>query len=104
MYPTLLDTETGQKVDAAKMDCSLFWWAEGNGSCDCNRAICLGEDIVDELTKKFGEHVCYGSERIIAIDVHGDLEGRTKDEALEEINESYPEELVARHLITRKTK
>ncbi|MCP5018898.1 MAG: hypothetical protein GY938_27020 [Ketobacter sp.] len=35
---TILDTETGKKknIDSAF---SAYWWAEGNGSCDCNRAI-----------------------------------------------------------------
>jgi hypothetical protein len=93
MYPTLLDTKTGKTVVAENMDCNVFWWTEGNGSCDCNRAICIGEDVVDELEAEFGEHVCCGYNRIVAIDIHGDLEGLTKDEVLEDLNSEYPEDL-----------
>lgn len=93
MYPTLLDTKTGKTVDAESMDSSLFWWADGNGSCDCNRAIAMGDDVDDEMTEQFGDGECFGCTRIIAIDVHGDLEGMTKKEILEEMNGEYPNEL-----------
>ena len=93
MYPILLDTKTGKTFEAKKMEASLFWWADGNGSCDCNRAIVGGEEIVDELDGVFGIGTCYGCKRIVAIDVKGDLEGVTKKKVLEEMNSEYPEEL-----------
>lgn len=93
MYPTLLDTKTGKTAVAKSMDSSLFWWAEGNGSCDCNRSIAIGDDVDDEMTEQFGEGLCFGYTRIVAIDVHGDFEGMTKKEILEEMNSEYPDEL-----------
>jgi hypothetical protein len=98
MYPTLLDTKTGKKVDAKEFDSSFFWWADGNGSCDCNRAIAMGDDVDDEMTSQFGEGVCFGCTRIIAVDVHGDLEGLSKAEVLAEMNSEYPDELIKAHL------
>lgn len=99
MIPTLLDTKTGQiVVPGEDWDSSLYWWAEGNGSCDCNRAIAMG--IEDELQEELGlaDNICLGSTRIIAIDVTGDLEGFSKEGVLDEINESYPKEVsVKRH-------
>ena len=93
MYPTLLDTKTGKTAIASDTDRSVFWWSEGNGSCDCNRALCIGEDVVNELEEQFGTNVCCGCTRIVAIDVHGDLEGLTKEEVLENLNSDYPENL-----------
>ena len=86
MRPTLLDKVTGEKAEG--VEGSLFWWSQGNGSCDCNRAIAFdGAD--EELEKKFGEYACYGTERFLAVDVHGDLEGETKESALAKINARY---------------
>lgn len=39
--PLILDTETGQ-IERGFDGMGGLWWAEGNGSCDCNRAICFG--------------------------------------------------------------
>lgn len=93
MYPTLLDTKTGKRVIAKGMDYSLFWWTEGNGSCDCNRAIAIGNDVENEMTIEFGAGCCFGNSRIVAIDVHGDLEGISKEQILREMNDEYPETL-----------
>lgn len=67
------------------MDAPVLWWTEGNGSCDCNRAICFGEELA--------ENTCAGCSRFVAIDIHGDTEGYTKKEILEEMNSEYPDEL-----------
>lgn len=44
---TLLDTRTGQQTtiteDWDSIDAAEFYWEEGNGSCDCNRRVVLGE-------------------------------------------------------------
>lgn len=95
MYPTLLDTKTGKTVTAKDMDSSLFWWIDGNGSCDCNRAIAFGDDVEEEMTAGFGEGCCFGCSRIIAVDVHGDLEGVSKEQIIKEMNDEYPETLKA---------
>ena len=95
MYPVLLDTETGEKHEASQFT-GWFWWAEGNGSCDCNRAIVFDKE--DELEEKFGEGVCPGGTRFIAVDVHGDLEGMSKAQILDDFNSEYPEELVRRYV------
>ena|ERR1043165_567345 len=89
MYPRLLDTKTGKLVDASRHDTDLFWWSEGNGSCDCNRAICMGEEVVEEM----GDLGCV-SLRIVAVDVLGDLEGMPKEYILERMNAEYPCDLV----------
>ena len=67
-------------------DTQLFWWSEGNGSCDCNRAYELG--IHYEMVKEYGDY-CFGEKRIIAIDVEGDLNGHTKEEILQRVNQYY---------------
>lgn len=94
MYPTLLDTKTGQSVVASDKDFSVYWWTEGNGSCDCNRALVFGDEVIEELEAEFGEDVCCGCRRIVATDVHGDLEGFTKQQVLAEMNQDYPDELM----------
>lgn len=38
---------------------------------------------------------CDGCKRILAIDVHGDLEGVAKKEILAELNSGYPDKLIA---------
>ena len=56
MQITILDTKTGnKKVIETKF--SPFWWAEGNGSCDCNRAIEMDcdEEFDGEMRKKHPE-------------------------------------------------
>jgi hypothetical protein len=87
MIVTFKDLKTGLTGCNKTWDHTLFWWSEGNGGCDCNRAIVM--DIDEEMSLGFGEHCCYGSERIVAVDVCGDLEGFTKDFVLTEINSSY---------------
>lgn len=96
MYPTLLDTKTGKVVALQYVDnheFSVFWWSQGNGSCDCNRSSRFGQEVVDELNAEFGEESCFGSNRFVAIDANGDLEGLTKDEVLDKLNCDYPESL-----------
>lgn len=103
IYPTLLDTETGETRGASQFK-GWFWWAEGNGSCDCNRAIIFDKE--DEMEARFPPPdgvpddcgVCFGCTRFIAVDVHGDLEGMSKAQILEDMNSEYPEELVRRYV------
>ena len=83
MKLTYFDIKTG-KTYKGEFDWSLFSWSKGNGSCDCNRSIECG------IKEEFGDpDRCFGSTRLIAVDIDGDLEGHTKEEALSFINESY---------------
>lgn len=93
MYPTLLDIKTGKTVTAKDSESSVFWWTEGNGSCDCNRAAEFDDDIYDEIAQQFEENVCFGCHRIVAIDAHGDLESCSKEDVLEWMNDGYPDNL-----------
>lgn len=93
MYPTLLDTKTGRIVVASDKEYPVDWWTEGGGSCDCNRALVFGDEVVEELEAQFGEDVCCGCTRIVATDVHGNLEGFTKQQILSDMNRDYPDGL-----------
>lgn len=96
MHPTILDTHTGECVTLSNWEASVFWWTEGNGSCDCNRAIAMGHENPD--SNKGEVEACLGCARYIAIDVHGDLEGIRKDDVLQMMNEGYPQELISQHV------
>ena len=83
----LLDTATGEEV-IVETTRSAFYWAEGDGSCDCNRETEFGMDTVSNH--------CIGNERYLIIE--STYEGYT----LEELNEGYPEGLLQRHLAVMK--
>lgn len=93
MYVTIIDTETEERRVLADLVASVFWWTEGDGSCDCNRAIAMGHK---ELVGN--REACLGHRRFVAVDVHGDLEGRDKADVLHEMNEGYPAELVRKYV------
>lgn len=94
-YPKFIDTKTGV-TRMANYPFSLYWWSYGNGSCDCNRAPLF--DMEDDLQMDLGtdDNTCFGCTRFIAIDVFGDLEGMSKQEALAAINDEYPSDLIAK--------
>lgn len=92
MYPTIVDSQTGERKTLKDFDAPTAWWAEGDGSCDCNRAIYMGLD--DQL----GPGVCLGHHRFIAVDVHGDLEGWSRVEVLRAMNADYPADVVQMHI------
>lgn len=46
----ILDRETGETISSE--DYSYFWWAQGNGSCDCNRRILFGLPMSDECVSE----------------------------------------------------
>ncbi len=81
---TVLDTETGRTATDERF--SAFWWAEGNGSCDCNRRY-LFDSFEDE-----GVGVCKGAHRYLIVSC-SDPDGYT----YEDFNDDYPKELVDRH-------
>ncbi|KWN04823.1 hypothetical protein WT83_30475 [Burkholderia territorii] len=97
MRTTILDTVTGEcKHVAAEWDGDVFWWTEGNGSCDCNRAIAMGHE---DVTNAVGDQeVCLGHARFLVIDVCGDLEGHDKADVITQANAGYPADMVTRHL------
>ena len=107
MKVTLLDTKTGERRDCSDWcngeEFSVYWWQEGNGSCDCNRALAFDrgdEDHSEEQRLALGaeENGCLGCRRWLIVDVSGDLEGMTREQILAEANSEYPEDLVALHV------
>jgi hypothetical protein len=88
--PTFEDQVTGEVTSTAdkRWEGDVFWWTEGNGSCDCNRAIVCGKE--DEMDAAMHQGFCYGCKRFVAIDVAGDFEGMTKAEMLAALNSDYP--------------
>ena len=96
MYPTLLDIETGETKECVTWDWDVFWWTDGNGACDCNRAHAMGKH--DEMDARMrAQHPnlrawqsnCYGCKRFLVVEVHGDLEGLTREEVIREANSEY---------------
>ncbi len=94
MIVTILDIVTGQR----RRDPSVpgdwegdnWYWMEGNGSCDCNRAIPFGRENVTGI--------CDGHQRYLIIDVEGNLAEYTREEWIAAANRSYPTALVKAHL------
>lgn len=80
---TILDTETGKTAEVG-LDYSAYWWAEGNGSCDCNRQIVMQGFYTDDVK-------C-GNLRYLIISADTDCY------SLRELNDEYPEELVAKYV------
>lgn len=61
VVPVLLDVMSG-KVVAAPESYHEFWWTEGDGSCDCNRAAMFGHD-------NYTEGFCDNCARYVVVDV-----------------------------------
>lgn len=86
MIVTLLDTQTG-KTHVTGNDYDAYWWADGNGSCDCNRALQMGVSLPES-----NDNLCIGSKRFLIID------SDDKAYSLAELNDNYPSELLSKHL------
>ena len=86
MKVVILDTQTGErKTTDESFDWDAYWWAEGNGSCDCNREIpFVGLD--------FSDCFCKGAKRYLIV------EAESKEYSLDEYNSDYPAELKEKHL------
>lgn len=82
MRVTILDVITNETKDL-EQDWPVWWWEDGNGSCDCNRAIFFGHS--EPGTHRY----CAGAERYVIVDVHGDLEGETTEDILARLNSDY---------------
>ena len=100
MKLTLLDTQTGETVDVDS-PFDAYWWACGNGSCDCNRAIEFSDEVYDVLHAKMRQahpelkewqDLCYGCERLLIIAAESD------EYTLDEFNQDYPQALKAQWL------
>lgn len=88
---TFIDRETGAMATSTE-PMSEFWWTEGNGSCDCNRAYVFG--VEDDVMK------CQ-SKRFLAVDVEGDLGEMTKVEMLAAMNGDYVDATTYRKLVAQ---
>ncbi len=97
MNVIVVDTTSGLKVesrDTLFRDQDIWWWTEGNGSCDCNRAKMFPEEIDVEMDAKMRkdhpelkEHqsYCYGEERFVVIAVNPMPRGYN----LDDFNDGY---------------
>lgn len=101
MIVTILDTKTGEVRTCAewcsKNDFDLYWWSEGNGSCDCNRAIAFnGGDsaLYEEQQKALGleDNTCLGCHRWLIVGVQGDTDGINVRRAIAMCNQGYSRE------------
>lgn len=82
---TILDTVTGEKKVHWQQDADVYYWAEGNGLCDCNRSLAF---------LSLNDCSDCGTSRYLICDVEGDFEGQTKEEVLAWLNDDYPTEFV----------
>jgi len=80
---TILDTVTGEKRTTTDDDWSGYFWSEGNGSCDCNRA------------REFGIVSGCGSNRFLIVGVSGTIE---EEYLYNDMNSNYPDELKEKFL------
>lgn len=79
MIIKFLDTKTGETA-WSDYPFSVWWWSEGNGACDCNRAILFGhDDICGDSPYRY---------QAVAIGVHID---KSIDQQLIEVNEDIVE-------------
>lgn len=89
MKVTLLDTQTGETREVGGI--LDFWWAEGNGSCDCNREPYFGHNS--------GSDQCIGAKRYLIIKAEPVTRPpRVLGYTLAEYNEDYPKELLDKFL------
>lgn len=80
---TILDTKTGERLQNDKW--SAYWWAMGNGSCDCNRSIFMGHS-------EAGGGICKECKRYLIVKADSD------EYSLREFNDDYPQDLVDKWL------
>ncbi len=90
MFVTLLDRET-QQTAQTELDISVFYWVDGNGSCDCNRILAFPDVDEEAYHKSLGVDInhCLGTKRFVVTQVHGDLEGQAPEELVKQCNQGY---------------
>ena len=99
MKLTLLDTQTGETVDV-ESHYDAYWWACGNGACDCNRvdSFPTAEDELEAAQQQAHPELqewqvlCYNCERILIV------AAETDEYTLDELNQDYPQALKAQWL------
>lgn len=87
MIVTFRDNKTG-KIETSDYPFSIWWWGEGNGSCNCNRQTLFGIEDLDCHTDHNWET---NMQRFEAIDVE-DHPDKTLQEQLDEFNKDIIEE------------
>ena len=90
----LKDTVTN-RIHETGDDCDDYYWAEGNGSCDCNRSAMMGVDIGEP----HGKGICKGRHRFLIVDTDSRKDAVSKMDELLWMNEGYPQGLVLSNLI-----
>lgn len=100
MKVTLLDTKTGEQSVVDDPQLRSWIWSDGNWSCDCNRHMYFGEeddDLLEEQRLLLGleEGICIGNHRFIIVAAEKNSE-EDYECTLKELNEHYPDELLAR--------
>ncbi len=103
----LLDTKTNVRVTSAGTkfdDMDIWWWTEGNGGCDCNRAYLFADEVDEEMDsdmrKQFTElkphqGYCYGEKRFLVVLVDPMPDGYS----IRDFNDGYPDELIDKHAV-----
>ncbi len=104
MNVIVLDTITGQKIESEQThfkDYDIWWWTEGNGGCDCNRAMMFTDDIDDameaqmrEANPELKEHqsYCYGEKRFLVVAV----DPMPKSYTLLDFNDGYSDSILTK--------
>lgn len=90
-----LDTQTNQTA-WSNYPFDIYWWSEGNGACDCNRAILFGhEDTCGDSPYRYqaievvdDEEITIEQQfQIVNEDLRESYHLKTKDDILRVINE-----------------
>ena len=100
MIVTILDLETGETATTEDQT-TPYQWAEGNWSCDCNRARYFGDAVDEEMDRRMREEhpdllphqsYCYGAKRFLVVSPLV-FEDENNVYTIEEVNGDYPKEL-----------
>lgn len=84
MKVTLLDTQTGKTLEVSN-EANAFWWAHGNGCCDCNRSLLM------EVETGLPDNICEGKHRFLII------ASNNNECTLQQLNAGYPTGLLKKH-------
>jgi hypothetical protein len=98
MQVEIWDSVTGQ-FHQVEEDYDFFWWSEGNGSCDCNRAIFMGVDVGSS------ENTCLGCKRFIitAFKLSKPIE-QQHDMNIGNMNSGYDFDLITASMVAKGAK
>lgn len=85
MEISLLKIST-KELKTVQTDCSVWWWAEGNGGCDCNRRIEFEGKLNEDDSCSSCEYLIY------------DWSGEDKPTDIYYMNSYYPKELIDKYI------